>query len=90
MHLTIRLENGNYIDLEVDMSKRCITFLSGVPNTNIEDLMQIADEYNCKFLFPITEDIITPDDESEQLMEASLPDVLTLICTLMNLTVSEY
>lgn len=90
MHLTLRLTNGNYIDLDVNINKRRITFLSGVPDTELKDLMELADDYNMTFYFPITDDVINPDDNSIIESEASLIDVLTLICTLMQITVSEY
>lgn len=90
MHLTLRLTNENYIDLDVNISKRRITFLSGVPDTELKDLMELADDYNITFSFPITDDVINPDDNSIIESEASLTDALILICTLMQITVSEY
>lgn len=90
MRLTLRLTNENYIDLDVNISKRRITFLSGVPDTELKDLMELADDYNITFSFPITSSVINPDDNSIIESEASLTDALILICTLMQITVSEY
>lgn len=90
MRLTLRLTNENYIDLDVNFAKRKITFLSGVPNTELKDLMELADDYNMTFSFPISDDVINPDDNSIIESEASLTDALVLICTLMQITVSEY
>ena len=90
MRLTVRLEQNNYLDLEVDLNNREITFLSGIPNTELDDLMQLADEYNFTFNLPITDNIIEPDNKEKIFTEASVVDVLTLLMTLATVTVTEY
>lgn len=90
MRLTVRLENNNYLDLEINFNNQEITFLSGIPNTELDDLMQLADEYNFTFNLPITDHVIEPEIKDKILTEASVVDVLTLLMTLSTIVVTEY
>ena len=61
MILTIRLDNGNYLDLALDVSKRTLTFLSPIPDISREDLMELCDMYHYLLLLPISGEVIEPE-----------------------------
>lgn len=95
MQLTLRLEDDNYLDLNIDISKREIYFLSPIPNLSLERLMELSDQLHWSIVLPITEQIIEPEVTNlptEEIKEYYTPDTetaITLLLGLCNMMVSE-
>ena len=90
MRLTLRVKENNYIDIDIDFNNRYLVFLSGVPDTELEDLMQLADDFNFKILFPITDEQITPDKDNPIINEVSVIEALQMLLALSTIVVTEY
>lgn len=95
MLLTVRLDNGNYLDLAIDVSKRTLTFLSPIPDVSREDLMELCDTYHYLLLLPISGEVIEPEslelttDEIEKKYTVDTKSILSLLLWIANTIITE-
>lgn len=94
MRLTLRTENDNYIDVDIDISERTITFLSPIPNLTEEELFNLADDFHVTVILPISGEQVVPETSSispediENKYTLSTYEVLTLLLSLINCAVT--
>ena len=94
MRLTLRTTFDNYIDVDLDIYNRTITFISPIPGIDTEDLMNMADKFKFKMILPISGEQIVPElqtitiEEIKQNYTLDTEAVLTLLLSLANCTIS--
>ena len=96
MRLTLRLQNDNYLDVNVNIEKRELTLLSPAPDITLEQLMKLSDELHYKINLYITDETITPDidnlsfEETEKYYQSDTETALTLLLGFCNCVISEF
>ena len=96
MRLTLRLQDDNYLDVDVNIEKRELTLISPVPNITAEQLCKLADQTHYTINLLITEERIRPDsnkpdfDEIDEYYKYDTETALTLLLGFCNCIISEF
>lgn len=96
MQLTMRLNNDNYLDVQINFETRELTLLSPIPDITLNELMQLADEMHYKINLLITNEQIQPDSmylppkDIERYYTCDTKEALTLLLGFCNTVISEY
>lgn len=96
MRLTLRVENDNYIEVNINLKERTVEFISPIPDLTEKQLFRLCDKFHFRMLLPITEEQITPDDnrltieEIKERYTRSTYDVLFNLLAVCNFIISEH
>lgn len=95
MRVTLRISNGEYLDIELDTRSRTMRINNPIPNLSEEKILEISELYKYKIELPITGDIVVPSvdnitpEEVDKYYSVSTEDALNCFLTVANMIILE-